>query len=351
MGFLRALELLEGELNKPRLSTGVASLDELLGGGIRSGVFYLFYGSEDCLEPLLYRILVNSLLPVGMGGFGGKTVYLYCGSYRIEKNVLDTSLLTSLVKALGLDPEEALDRVEVFLAFSGEQQMQVVDNVAKIITDKREVKLLLVHSIAGLFKAEGRLDLEKMARLKYVVSRLWQNCAERGVAMVASCGPRFSRRGELPRPEGGRYLQHLPAVVVYVRRVGGRAPACETALVKHPSRPLRSVKFTLGEVLGVGRVTSPFRAALQKEVENLRRHYRDVLTDKTRRKAFDSLVSAWASEAGAMSNSNVPALMDNMLLTAAVDNRRLLEELTAKVEQLQAEVEKLRQRLGKSGSP
>lgn len=342
---------MEEELNKPRLSTGVTSLDELLGGGVRPGVFYLFYGSEDCLEPLLYRILVNSLLPVGMGGFGGRAVYLYCGSYRVEKNVLDASLLTSLVKAVWLDPEEALDRVEVFLAFSGEQQMQVVDDVAKIITDNREVKLLLVHSIAGLFKAEGRLDLEKMARLKHVVSRLWQSCAEHGVTMVASCRPRSFRKGELPRPEGGRYLQHLPAVVVYVRRVGSRTLACETVLVKHPSRPLGSVKFTLGEVLEVGRVTSPFRATLQKEVENLRRHYRDVLTDKTRRKAFDSLVSTWASEVGAMSNSNVPALMDNMLLTAAVDNRRLLEKLTAKVEQLQAEVEKLRQRLEKSGSP
>jgi len=339
------------ELSEPRLSTGVESLDRLLGGGVRPGVFHLFYGSESCLDPLLYRILVSSLLPVGMGGFGGRAVYLYCGSYRVEKNVLDTGLLTSLVKASGLDPAEALDRVDVFLAFSGEQQMQVVEDVARLITGGHGVKLLLVYNIAGLFRAEGRLGRERLARLKHVVSRLWQSCAEHGVAMVAGCRPRFSRKGELPRPEGGRYLQHLPAVLVYVRRIGGREPACEAVLVKHPSRPPGSVRFTVREVLGLGRVTSPFRAALQREVENLRRYYRDVLASQARRKAFDSLVSAWASEVGAMSSSNIPALMDNMLLTAAVDNRRLLEELLARVERLQAEVERLRQRLERGGSP
>jgi hypothetical protein len=59
----------------------------------------------------------------------------------------------------------------------------------------------------------------------------------------------------------------------------------------------------------------------QTEMDSLKRTYRDALMDAGRREAFDS------SEQGAMSYARIPAALDTMLLTAAIDNRKLIEEL------------------------
>lgn len=81
----------------------------------------------------------------------------------------------------------------------------------------------------------------------------------------------------------------------------------------------------------LGRVTPPFRMLLQTEMDSLKRTYRHALMDAGRREACDSLIRAWSSEQGAMSYARIPAALDTMLLTAAIDNRKLIEELTVQL--------------------
>ena len=67
--------------------------------------------------------------------------------------------------------------------------------------------------------------------------------------------------------------------------------------------------------------------------------------DVSRRDAFDSLLRAWSSEQGAMSYAKVPTVLDVMLLTAVIDNRKLIEELFDQVGIIGSKLDKIQTRL------
>ena len=351
--FVSALTVLEEEQGEPRLTTGSADLDSLLGGGIRPGVFYLFYGDDESgIDTLLHHILVNTLLPASENGFEGKAVYLNCGNYREEKTVLDVRQLTAFVKAAGLNPATAMDGIRVFLAFNEEHEEQVVEDVRRAILEDTSVKTLVVHNVAKLFNPEARgsrgLDrLSGFTHLQNVVSKLWQACGSRNVAMVASCRPRPCGGGRLPKPEGGQYLRHTSNILVYLRKAESNTPHVQAFLMKHPDRAPRKIvfAFTNGGLGGMGRITVPFRTMLQEEMDELKRSYREALMNPARREAFDALMKACTAEIGAMSYAKVPAVLDVMLLTAAIDNRTVIEDLNTRVTLLQASLDKLNRKL------
>jgi len=348
--FKDASEALEERLSLPRLSTGSADLDSLIGGGIERGLFYLFYGDEESgVDSLIHQIVVNSLLPAEKFGLGGKCVYICCGNYRREKTTLDTHLLTYLIKAQGMDPMRALDNIYVICSFSEEQQEQSLEDLLDLLKRDREIKIVVVHNIAKLFTpSEGERNArDRIMRLQKVIHQIWRVCAENGLALVASCRPSKSSSHRIPKPEGGKYLKHRASVIVYFRRkMRGSVSAF---LIKHPNRPPKMIRIKLsegGDLLG--RITHPFRSLLQEEIDNLKRTYREALMDSKRREAFDSLVHTWSSEQGAMSYARVPTVLDVMLLTAAVDNRKLIEEaleqikiLRSKLEEVSAALQKL----------
>ncbi len=62
-------------------------------------------------------------------------------------------------------------------------------------------------------------------------------------------------------------------------------------------------------------------------VARLREEYRDAIVKSARRDAFDRLVEAWSSELGAVTYAESISMLDLMLLTAAVENRRLVQDL------------------------
>lgn len=83
-------------------------------------------------------------------------------------------------------------------------------------------------------------------------------------------------------------------------------------------------------------------------MNNLKRGYREALMDVSRRDAFDRLLRAWSSEQGAMSYAKVPTVLDIMLLTGLIDNRKLIEELSDRFGFLESKVKKLISQLEKS---
>ena len=167
---------------------------------------------------------------------------------------------------------------------------------------------------------------------------------ERSVAFVASCRPAESRRGWIPPSKGGRYLSHRAAVIVYLEKKSKGGVLAY--LIKHPSRAPKSAHLIIGGE-SLGRVTFPFRSLLKDEIGRLRRTYRGALLDPKRREAFDSLVRTWSSELGAMSNASVPTVLEIMLLTAAVDNRKNIEEIIDKIEEINLKLREIELRLHK----
>jgi len=79
------------------------------------------------------------------------------------------------------------------------------------------------------------------------------------------------------------------------------------------------------------------RTRLQESMAQLDSKYRAALKDDAMQAAFESLWDAWSREMGAMIHSEVLSTLDLLLLTAAVDNRRQLEELRRQLEELRRE--------------
>ena len=80
-------------------------------------------------------------------------------------------------------------------------------------------------------------------------------------------------------------------------------------------------------------MSGSMRTRLQEAMAQLDGKYRAALKDSLMQDAFDELWPAWSGEMGAMINSEVLSSLDLLLLTAAVDNRRLLMELRARLEE------------------
>jgi hypothetical protein len=79
------------------------------------------------------------------------------------------------------------------------------------------------------------------------------------------------------------------------------------------------------------------RTRLQESMAQLDSKYRAALKDDAMQAAFESLWEAWSREMGAMIHSEVLSTLDLLLLTAALDNRRQLEELRRRLEELNRE--------------
>ena len=333
------------------MSTGNSSLDSLIGGGIEPGRLYLLYGDQESgVDIIIHMVLVNALLPSKMHGLGGRAVYLNCGNYKYERTMLHTEFLCSLIKAAGFDPEEMLDRIYAVYAFSEEQEERALDEIRRLLQADPTIRLVAAHNIARLFTAKegtpNRNAAERIARLQRVIHEIWRICAEKNVAFVASCRPSKGRGSrDPPPPEGGRYLSHKAGVIVYLERRGRDHVSAH--LIKHPSRATGSISLVIGGE-GLGRVTAPFRTLLKEEMEKLKRTYREALLDPKRREAFDMLVRVWSNEQGAMSNADVPTVLDKMLLTATVDNRKKIEDLIDKVEAIRLRFKEIEGKVQKS---
>ena len=91
----------------------------------------------------------------------------------------------------------------------------------------------------------------------------------------------------------------------------------------------------------MGRITKSFRLMFREELNSLRKNYQQVLMDLSRRDAFDSIVKAWSSELGAMSYVNIVPVLDVMLLTAVVDNRRLIEKLSEQIGAISSRIDQI----------
>jgi len=346
--FVNALEEFQKRKVTARLKTGSSGLDDVFGGGLEPRLFYLFYGNDESIDPLIHGLLASSLRPLEED-CETQALYLNCGNYREEKTILDTQLLGSMIERLDMDPLRELDRIHVFCAFSDEQQEDIVGKAQAFLEDNPEVKLIVVHHVAKLFtRMQGDLieRLERIQRLQNVIAKLWQTAAQRNVVFVASCRPNFSFRTKIPEPEGGRYLRHLASAIIHVRMVKKNQPFFSAHLLKHPSIESRKAVYTLnlgGENLG--RITTPFNIVLRKEINRLKENYQKALKEPSRREAFNSLLQVWSSERAAMNNAEVPTALDVMLLTAVVDNRRLIQDLFSRMDAIQSDLKEIKRLL------
>lgn len=96
----------------------------------------------------------------------------------------------------------------------------------------------------------------------------------------------------------------------------------------------------------MGRITLSFRQLFMSEVEELKRGFYKALLDPDHREVFNLLVRAWCSEDYAMSNANIPCVLDNMNLMANVHNRKCIEELRKRIKGDDEKILEIEHRIG-----
>jgi hypothetical protein len=200
--------------------------------------------------------------------------------------------------------------------------------------DSGGVSLAMIRGIYKLQLDDARKrGREKVAiEMQTSIGKMKRVCSAHGIPLVASARAVDAER--MPRPEASSYLDHLANIIVYLRRRDKRGTYNRAFLLKSPTRPTSSTEYRFREVKETGRITPPIRMSFNDQVTRLRSEYRDAIVKPTRKEAFDRLVEAWSNEMGAITYAESVSMFDLMLLTAAVENRRLITELTTRLDAL-----------------
>ncbi len=120
------------------LTTGVKSLDELLGGGFAPGVLTQIYGSFATGKTTL--AIQTALLS------NGKVAYVDTeGGFSPER-------LAQISRTRGLDPEESMSRFLLFTPKDFKEQRRVIGSLKRAIS--HEFSLVVVDSITAHYRVE-----------------------------------------------------------------------------------------------------------------------------------------------------------------------------------------------------
>ena len=91
----------------------------------------------------------------------------------------------------------------------------------------------------------------------------------------------------------------------------------------------------------MGRTTPAIRMSFEDLLSRMRTEYKVALLSRGRRDAFDHIVEAWSAELGAISYAESFTLMDLLLLTGVIEDRRVTDELSLRLSDLERRVDEL----------
>jgi hypothetical protein len=142
-------------------------------------------------------------------------------------------------------------------------------------------------------------------------------------------------------PEASDYLNHLAGIIIYLRCRERGAAYNRAYVLKSPITTPRSREYSYEDERTMGRTTPPIRMSFEDLLARLRSEYREALVKPGRREAFDRLTEAWSAELGAITYAESLSLMDLILLTGLVGDRRISEELSSRLAEMESRIEKL----------
>jgi RecA/RadA recombinase len=231
-----ALEHFSTQGNCIKMTTGSGELDSLV-DGVQEGLSYLFYGDSFPLDALAHRLLVNCVLSIKEHGFESMAVCLNNTDYYGQsKMILNPEKIASTAKAVGIDPRIVSKNLFFQTAYNSQHQRQIANEVAELIQDNENIKLVLINNLTKFFNDSSGHNRPEIANsLKEAMSAINRACAKNKVAIVATGDSNLGSKGVIPRPIGGTYLKHIANVIVYVRNISNSAflPTFKATLIKH----------------------------------------------------------------------------------------------------------------------
>lgn len=226
-----------------KISTGTNCLDTLFDGGIETQALTEVYGEFGCGKTqLCHTMCVMVQKTREEGGIEGRVLYID------TENTFRPERIVTIAKSHGMDPQTALDNIIVARAYNSAHQTLILEEASSIIK-KDNIKLIIVDSAVGLFRAEylGRGTLaarqQKLNHFVHLLSRIAEtyNCAALATNQVMSAPDVFF--GDPTRPIGGNVVAHTSTYRIYFKKSGKKRIA---RMVDSPHHPETEVIFALG---------------------------------------------------------------------------------------------------------
>lgn len=253
-GFETADQVLERRKLVGKLSFGVRSLDELLGGGVETQAITEFYGEFGSGKTQVgHQMAVNVQLPIEEGGLGGSVIIID------TENTFRPERITQMVEGLSTrngvdyDPTEFLRNIHVARAYNSNHQILLVENATELAEKMKEtqkpVRLLIVDSLTAHFRSEyvGRGTLaDRQQKLNKHLHDLMKfahlyNAAVLVTNQVMAKPDTFF--GDPTKPIGGHIVGHTATFRLYLRKSKGDKRIAR--LVDSPNLPEGEAIFSV----------------------------------------------------------------------------------------------------------
>ena len=234
-GFVSGTALLDRRKQVQKLSSGAQSLDELLGGGFETQSICEVFGEFGSGKTQIgHQLAVNTLLPVDQGGLGGEVFYIDTeDTFRPER-------IAQMANGIGIDPNEALERIHVARAYNSAHQMLLVDEI-KRMSKSVDVKLIIVDSLTSHFRAEyvgrGMLATRQQKLNRHLKELKQLSDVFNAIVLVTNqvMSKPDAMWGDPTKAIGGHIVGHASTFRLYLRKSkGGRRVA---RLIDSPNLP------------------------------------------------------------------------------------------------------------------
>jgi DNA repair protein RadA len=245
-GFETGNAIFERRQKIGRLSTGVAALDALYGGGIESQCINEFYGEFGSGKTqVAHQLMCNVQLPAEQGGLNGSVVVID------TENTFRPDRIKSMVDGINAKwgtsykVEDFLSRIHVARAYNSNHQILLVDTATDMAEKLKEteypVKLLIVDSLTAHFRSEyvGRGTLadrqQKLNKHMHELMRFGDtyNTVVMVTNQVMSKPDTFM--GDPTKSIGGHIVGHTSTFRTYLRK--SKAEKRVAKLVDSPNLP------------------------------------------------------------------------------------------------------------------
>ena len=206
-------EALKEESRLRRLTTGVESLDRILGGGFPLTRVIEVYGESGTGKTqLAHQLCVTVQLPEDAGGLDSGAVYLDSeGGFRPER-------LIALARRFQLKPQAALRRVLHAKVLGFAEQLSAVSRALMLL--ESGFRLLILDTIISPIRRSFDSPMERQLALSRLLGELRRFAASGGLVLALNNVVTDPETGEL-RPAGGMLLGQMVDLRLMLGRKDG----------------------------------------------------------------------------------------------------------------------------------
>lgn len=178
-----ALQFLEVEGKRGKITTSSSEFDGILGGGIwTQELTEVAGGFGSGKTQLCFQLCINVQLPFDEGGLEGNAFFIDTERTFSPKRIVEMATYR------GLEVEEILENIYINPALNTHHLFSIVDTLDEII-QKKNIKLLIVDSFASHFRSEyiGKERLvERQQRIMQIAEELIALAVKYDLAVVVT---------------------------------------------------------------------------------------------------------------------------------------------------------------------